>query len=59
MEVWVEMCHRGRLQTVTLFKTKTAYFDILFKSLFHVPDTFRFGYKSQPFFGLTSFNKFF
>ena len=40
MQVWVEMCRRGRLQTLTLFTTKTAHFDILFKNLFHDPDTF-------------------
>lgn len=55
MEVWVEMCHRG-FQTRTLLKAKITHFDILFKSLFHDPDTFRFAYKS---FGLTSFNIFF
>ena len=29
--VWVELCRRG-LQTQTLFKTKIAHFDALFKT---------------------------
>ena len=30
--VWVEVCHHG-IQTLTLFKTKTAHFTTLFESI--------------------------